>query len=177
MRGSVAQPGTASAHGSTVVRLADAAETARVGAAIAAVLEGGMIVTLSGDLGAGKTTLVRGVLRARGIEGAIKSPTYALVEHYRVSSLYFYHVDFYRFADPDEWETAGLTECFRDDAVCLIEWPERVANLLPPADIALSLALEGHRDGRTLAARAFTAHGKRCVDAIVRAFSGATASS
>ena len=136
-----------------------------------------MIVTLSGDLGAGKTTLVRGVLRARGIEGAIKSPTYALVEHYRASSLYFYHIDFYRFADPDEWETTGLTECFRDDAVCLIEWPERVAKLLPPADIALSLALEGHRDGRTLAARAFTAQGKRCVDAIVRAFSGATASS
>ena len=159
------------------MRLADAAATARAGAAIASVLEGGMIVTLSGDLGAGKTTLVRGVLRARGIEGAIKSPTYALVEHYRASSLYFYHIDFYRFADPEEWETTGLTECFRDDSVCLIEWPERVAKLLPPADIALSLMLEADRDGRALAARAFTARGKRCVDAIARAWSGATAPS
>ena len=134
-----------------------------------------MVVTLSGDLGAGKTTLVRGVLRALGIEGAIKSPTYALVEHYRASSLYFYHIDFYRFADPEEWETSGLTECFRDDAVCLIEWPERVAKLLPPADVALSLALQAERDGRTLSAHAFTPRGKRCVDAIARAFPLTTA--
>ena len=133
-----------------------------------------MIVTLSGDLGAGKTTLVRGVLRARGIEGAIKSPTYALVEHYRASSLYFYHIDFYRFADPEEWETTGLTECFTADTVCLIEWPERVAKLLPAADVALSLAVPADGDGRALAAQAFTARGKRCVDAIARAFPGAT---
>lgn len=127
-----------------------------------------MVVTLSGDLGAGKTTLVRGLLRARGIEGAIKSPTYALVEHYRASSIYFYHIDFYRFADPEEWETAGLTECFRDDAVCLIEWPERVAALLPSADVALTLALAPQDAGRTLHAHARTERGSRCVDALLR---------
>ena len=134
-----------------------------------------MVVTLSGDLGAGKTTLVRGVLRARGIDGAIKSPTYALVEDYRASSLYFYHIDFYRFADPNEWETSGLAECFRDDAACLIEWPERVLSRLPPADVELSLALASAGEGRVLTAHARTERGRRCVAAIARAFPTATA--
>lgn len=155
--------------------LADADATAGAGAALGDALEGGMVVTLSGDLGAGKTTLVRGLLRARGIEGAIKSPTYALVEHYRASSLYFYHIDFYRFADPDEWETSGLAECFRDDAACLIEWPERVLSRLPAADVALSLSLAPTGTGRVLTAHARTERGRRCVAAIARAFPIATA--
>ncbi|MGA7984117.1 MAG: tRNA (adenosine(37)-N6)-threonylcarbamoyltransferase complex ATPase subunit type 1 TsaE, partial [Burkholderiales bacterium] len=101
------------------LNLADAAATQRCGALIAPTLVGGMVVTLHGDLGAGKTTLVRGLLRARGVTGPVKSPSYGLVEHYPLSSLYFYHIDFYRFADPAEWETAGLAECFRRDSVCL----------------------------------------------------------
>ena len=80
-----------------------------------------MIVTLDGDLGTGKTTLVRGLLRARGIAGPIKSPTYTLVEHYPISSLYFYHFDFYRFTNPYEWESAGISDYFSDDAVCIVE--------------------------------------------------------
>jgi len=146
--------------------LPDDAATARAGAALAGTLDGGMVVTLSGDLGAGKTTLVRAALRARGIAGAIKSPTYALVEHYRASSIYFYHLDFYRVADPGEWETAGLAECFRDDAVCMIEWPERVASLLPMPDLALTLALPSHGEGRLLTAHANSEAGRRCVAAI-----------
>src|SRR5437773_1815453 len=79
------------------LHLPDAAATARAGAAFAPMLNGGMIVTLQGDLGSGKTTLVRAVLRARGQKGPIKSPSYGLVEHYPFSSIYFYHIDFYRF--------------------------------------------------------------------------------
>ena len=148
--------------------LPNAAATARAGAALAPMLVGGMIVPLHGDLGAGKTTLVRGVLRARGQQGPIKSPSFALVEHYPFSSIYFYHIDFYRFADPSEWETAGLAECFRADAVCLVEWPERVGRRLPRADLALSLAPRD--DGRLLTAHAYSATGERCLNAIAAAF-------
>ena len=146
------------------LHLADAAATEAAGAALAPALAGGMTVTLVGDLGAGKTTLARGMLRARGWPGAVKSPTYTLVEPYSLSSLYFYHFDFYRFADPEEWETAGLADCFRNDAVCLIEWPERVADLLPPPDLALALSEAG--SGRALTARANTGAGERCLTAL-----------
>ena len=105
------------------LHLADAAATTRVGAAIAPELTGGALVTLEGELASGKTTLVRGVLRARGVDGPIKSPSYALVEHYPLSSIYFYHFDFYRFADPEEWESAGLADCFNAHAVCLVDGP------------------------------------------------------
>ena len=147
--------------------LVDEAATLAVGAALAPALHGGMVLTLQGDLGTGKTTLVRGILRARGWTGAVKSPTYTLVEYYAFSSLYFYHFDFYRFADPTEWETAGFSECFRDDSVCLVEWPERVAGLLPVADLEVTLAHpSGNDGGRQLVLCAATAAGSRCLAAI-----------
>ena len=152
------------------LHLADAAATARAGAAFAPTLSGGMIVTLQGDLGSGKTTLVRGVLRARGQKGPIKSPSYGLVEHYPFSSIYFYHIDFYRFANPAEWETAGLAECFRPDAVCLIEWPEHAGAFLPRGDVALLLALTPSHEGRTLTAHAYSESGERCLRAIAMEF-------
>src|SRR5258706_4453955 len=124
--------------------LADTAATTAVGARMANTLAGGMIVTLSGDLGAGKTTLVRGCLRALGWAGPVKSPTYTLVEHYQFSSLYFYHFDFYRFADPSEWDTAGLPDYFLDDSICVVEWPERVGTLLPFPDPAFTPARSAH---------------------------------
>jgi tRNA threonylcarbamoyladenosine biosynthesis protein TsaE len=148
------------------LHLPDAPATARAGAAFAPMLNGGMIVTLQGDLGSGKTTLVRGVLRARGQKGPIKSPSYGLVEHYPFSSIYFYHIDFYRFADPAEWETAGVAECFRPDTVCLIEWPEHAGGFLPRADVALVLSLPPSHEGRTLSAKAYSESGARCLDAI-----------
>jgi tRNA threonylcarbamoyladenosine biosynthesis protein TsaE len=147
--------------------LADTAATERLGAGLARALGGGMVVTLHGDLGTGKTTVVRGALRALGWGGPVKSPTYTLVEHYSFSSLYFYHFDFYRFADPSEWETAGLAEHFRDDAVCLVEWPERVAGLLPVADLEIALAHpRSDGDGRDATLLANTLSGERCLDAI-----------
>ena len=146
--------------------LADAAATERVGASLARALSGGMVVTLAGDLGTGKTTLVRGLLRQLGWTGPVKSPTYTLVEYYPLSSLYLYHFDFYRFADPEEWETAGLAEYFRRDSACIVEWPERVANVLPLADVSIALAHAG--DGRDLQAASHSAAGDRCLDAMNR---------
>jgi len=156
---------------STLLHLDDAAATEGAGARLAPNLRPGMVVTLSGELGTGKTTLVRGCLRRLGWPGPVKSPTYALVEHYPFSSLYFYHFDFYRFADPSEWETAGLAECFRDDSVCVVEWPERIGSLLPPPDLALTLAhpVDARRSGRDLTLHARTEAGERCLRAIVAA--------
>jgi tRNA threonylcarbamoyladenosine biosynthesis protein TsaE len=148
--------------------LADTDATLAAGARLAPELRPGMVVTLTGDLGAGKTTLVRGCLRKLGWQRTVKSPTYTLVEHYPFSSLYFYHFDFYRFADPNEWDTAGLADYFRDDSICVIEWPERVGSLLPLPDLAVTLA--HHADpalpGRDLSLQAHTKAGERCLDAI-----------
>jgi len=136
-----------------------------------------MVVALSGDLGAGKTTLARGCLRALGWAGPVKSPTYALVEYYPFSSLYFYHFDFYRFTDSSEWETAGLAECFRDDAVCMIEWPERVAGLLPRPDLALTLThpADPSAPGRRLTLAAHSKAGERCLRAMTSRADGGMA--
>lgn len=146
--------------------LADSEATARCGRLLAPELEGGMVVTLAGPLGSGKTTLVRALLRARGVKGPIPSPTFAAVEHYIVSSLYFYHIDLYRFANPAEWETSGLAECFRSDAVCLVEWPQRAGDLLPAPDLALELDYADHTAGRRLRVAAFSDAGERCERAL-----------
>jgi tRNA threonylcarbamoyladenosine biosynthesis protein TsaE len=108
--------------------------TLELGARLAAMLRPGLVVYLSGELGAGKTTLVRGCLRALGYRGRVKSPTFALVEVYRLSRLYLHHFDFYRLTDADEWDDLGFGEYFRPDSICVIEWPERVQARLPPAE-------------------------------------------
>jgi tRNA threonylcarbamoyladenosine biosynthesis protein TsaE len=115
--------------------LADEAATLALGAALANTLEPGLTLYLHGDLGAGKTTFTRGILRALGHKGAVKSPTYALVELYVFSRYILYHFDFYRFEHPEEWMEAGLDEHFNGQSVCLVEWPEKAGDLLPPADI------------------------------------------
>ena len=156
--------------------LCDTEATEAAGARLAQALGGGTVVTLSGDLGAGKTTLVRGCLRAMGWKGSVKSPSYPLVEHYPFSSIYFYHFDFYRFADPNEWETAGLADCFRPDAACLVEWPERVAGRLPMPDLALTLTYpaDTSQPGRELALSAHTERGERCLAAMIALDAGTT---
>ena len=96
-------------------------------------------VTLHGDLGAGKTTLVRHWLRALGVSGRIKSPTYAVVEPHEVPGLVISHFDFYRFDDPREWEDAGFRDIFASTGLKLAEWPQKAAGLTPPADIAIHI--------------------------------------
>ena len=141
--------------------LPDANATMQAGARLAPRLAAGMVVTLSGELGAGKTTLVRGLLRGLGWTGAVKSPSYTLVEHYAVSRLYFYHFDFYRFDKASEWEDSGFAEHFRPDSICVIEWPERVRGMLPQVDLALTLAYAG--EGRDLTLQAGTRAGNECL--------------
>ncbi len=120
-----------------------------------------MIIYLSGELGSGKTTMVRALLRARGVSGRIKSPTFTLVEVYPISKLNFYHFDFYRFDKPDEWLSAGFREYFRPDAVCLIEWPEKAGDSLPSPDIRIRLRYAA--DARIAEILAPTAQGQRCL--------------
>ena len=144
--------------------LPDADATVAMGVALAAEIRPGMVIFLSGDLGAGKTTLTRGLLQALGVTGRIKSPTYSLVEVYAVSSLNLYHFDFYRFSESSEWSDAGFREHFDGGNVCLVEWPEKAAGQLPPPD--LWIHLESERDGRLATVAAHTDAGRRCLLAL-----------
>ncbi len=144
--------------------LPDEAATLRLGREMAPWLAPGMIVWLDGDLGAGKTTLVRAMLRGLGHDGPVKSPTYTLVEFYVISSLYLYHFDFYRFNHPEEFVDAGLGEYFRSDAVCLVEWPGKAAGHVPAADLRLAFRFtERPANGRLLTLHAGSAAGQRCL--------------
>lgn len=96
-------------------------------------------ITLHGDLGAGKTTLVRQLLRALGVQGRIKSPTYAVVEPHEAGELSIWHFDFYRFDDPREWEDAGFRDIFASTGLKLAEWPEKAAAVTPVADVAIHI--------------------------------------
>jgi tRNA threonylcarbamoyladenosine biosynthesis protein TsaE len=100
---------------------------------------GHAFIALHGDLGAGKTTLVRHLLKALGVQGRIKSPTYAVVEPYELPALNIWHFDFYRFADPLEWEDAGFRDLFASTGLKLAEWPEKAAAMLPVADVDLHI--------------------------------------
>jgi tRNA threonylcarbamoyladenosine biosynthesis protein TsaE len=129
------------------IKLPDPGATEKLGHALAAGARAGRVIHLRGDLGAGKTTLVRGLLRALGHAGRVKSPTYTLVEPYELSSLHFYHFDFYRLKDRSEWEQAGFRDYFGGQAMCAVEWPERAGDLLSPPDLDIALRFEG--EGRS----------------------------
>ena len=149
----------------SIARHLDAeADTLELGRALGRGLVAGLVVYLRGELGAGKTTLVRGILRGLGYGGNVKSPTYTLVELYEVSRLYLYHFDFYRIKDPREWRDAGLDEHFGGSHVCLVEWPERAGERLPAPDIDILLAHAS--EGRDIELRATSASGDRCLSSI-----------
>lgn len=123
--------------------LADEAATLGFAQHLLPYLEGGPLVFLEGQLGAGKTTLVRGILRALGHEGSVKSPTYTLLEPYEVAGRTIYHFDLYRIGDSEELDFIGMDELVDADALKLIEWAERGAERLPAPDVTIRLSLEG----------------------------------
>ena len=137
------------------------ADTLAIGARLAAQLKPGMVLWLEGDLGAGKTTLVRGLLRAAGEAGVVKSPTYTLVEVHAVSGLNFYHFDFYRFNQSEEYLEAGLDEYFTGGGICLVEWPDKAAPYLPSADLRIELSVVG--EARTITLSAGSERGRTCL--------------
>ena len=121
-----------------------------------------MVVFLRGELGAGKTTLARGVLRAKGYSGAVKSPTYTLVEPYELQGVTLYHFDLYRLGDPEELEYVGIRDYLRGDSIVLVEWPERSGGLLPRPDLIIDIAVAGR--ARNLTFEACTASGVECLE-------------
>ena len=146
-------------------------DTEAFGAALASVLHPGLKIWLQGNQGMGKTTLTRGVLRALGHEGKVKSPTYTLIEPYVVSRLDLYHFDFYRFNSPDEYLDAGLDEYFAGEGVCMVEWPDKALPYLPSPDV--EIRLEARENGRFVEISGNTEAGRTCVIGLVKALQGA----
>ena len=140
------------------IALADTEATESLGRRLAAVLPAAAMIHLRGPLGAGKTTLVRGVLRGLGYRGAVRSPTYTLIEPYDEGGRRLCHLDLYRLGDPEELEFIGLRDLLAEPAVLLVEWPERGAGVLPAPDLEIVLAVaEPGREARLQAATALGA--------------------
>ena len=147
------------------IRLTGEPQMLRFAAAASGCLTGGGLVFLEGTLGAGKTTFSRGFIQALGHEGAVKSPTYTLVEEYLLDSGRICHFDLYRLGDPEELEFMGIREYLTDGTLCLMEWPERGQGILPDADLTLSIDDEG--DSRVLHWQAGTEKGQAWADALL----------
>jgi tRNA threonylcarbamoyladenosine biosynthesis protein TsaE len=143
------------------IHLRDESATTDFAAKLAKTLTPGLVFFLRGDLGAGKTTLVRALLHALGYQGRVKSPTYTLLEQYEAGGLNLRHFDLYRFRDATEWEGAGFNDEFNGHNICLVEWPEQAANLLPPADIEIQFEILP--DGRNISLHALSDTGNKCL--------------
>lgn len=144
--------------------IASATDMEAFGARLARACSGPALITLQGELGAGKTTLVRGLLRGLGYQGTVKSPTYTLVEPYEFGARRVYHFDLYRLGAAEELDDIGLRDYLDAEALCLVEWPERGAARLPTADLQIVLH---HADAaRTVTLAAHSACGRRLLEAL-----------
>jgi len=128
--------------------LADEEAMTALGARIAQITQGHGLIFLEGNLGMGKTTLSRGIIRGLGHVGAVKSPTFTLVEPYEIGDIRAFHFDLYRLVDPEELEFLGIRDYFEDDALCLIEWPDKGAGFLPKPDLTITISPQD--SGRSL---------------------------
>nr|WP_267910638.1 MULTISPECIES: tRNA (adenosine(37)-N6)-threonylcarbamoyltransferase complex ATPase subunit type 1 TsaE [Pseudomonas] len=128
--------------------LADEQAMSDFGTRIARVTQGHGLIFLVGNLGMGKTTLSRGIIRGLGHVGAVKSPTFTLVEPYEIGDIRAFHFDLYRLVDPEELEFLGIRDYFDDDALCLIEWPDKGAGFLPKPDLTITISPQD--SGRSL---------------------------
>jgi len=154
-------PATAAVAASHTLLWNSEADTQAFAARLADALQavgGDALIALHGDLGAGKTTLVRHLLRALGVSGRVKSPTYAVVESYALPAFAAWHLDFYRFNDPQEFEDAGLRDIFVSSGLKLVEWPDKADGHLPAADWQLHLSSAGDTR-RTVQLRGHSARG------------------
>ena len=143
------------------MNLADESATIALAQRLSAKLKPGMVIYLHGDLGAGKTTLVRGMLNALGYAGRVKSPTYTLVEPYHINGLDLRHFDLYRLRDEVEWEMAGFRDEFDGHNMFLIEWPEMAIQSIPKADIEITFEILPK--GRNVGIKANTPSGQECL--------------
>jgi tRNA threonylcarbamoyladenosine biosynthesis protein TsaE len=150
--------------------IADELAMRRFGARLIGACERGGVITLSGDLGTGKTTLVRGALQARGVESGVRSPTYTLVEYYPFADFAVAHFDLYRLGDPEELEYLGYRDYLNPQTLCLIEWPERATGYLQAVDLALELDYDP--GGRRLRIAAASDWGNQLLDRLQRPNSG-----
>ena len=146
------------------VALKDVAATEKLGSLLAEHLQDGLLVFLQGELGAGKTSLVRGMLRRLDFTGAVKSPTYTLLEEYFLGDREIIHFDLYRLTDPEELDLIGVRDYFSSSACCFIEWPERGEGYLPREDVQILITHEG--DGRTARIIACSSRGTEVLQAI-----------
>ena len=145
--------------------LKDESETLCLADKMANFLHPGMNLYLKGELGAGKTTFVRGLLRGLSYQDKVKSPTYTLVEPYNIDKFTIYHFDLYRFKDETEWDDAGFREYFNNTSICLVEWPEKAGHILPKPDISIELSHTPY--GRHLHLISYTSIGTECLKAII----------
>jgi tRNA threonylcarbamoyladenosine biosynthesis protein TsaE len=144
--------------------VATAAEMEALGAKLASHLGNARIIYVHGPLGAGKTTFVRGMLRAFGHEGTVKSPTFTLVEPYDLKDISFYHFDLYRLNDPEELEFLGVRDYLHGEGVCVVEWAERAQGVLPTPDLDIMISPNG--TGRMVRITTPTSHGNALLETL-----------
>ena len=143
------------------ILLSNEKNTLDLGENISAHLAEGLLIFLKGDLGAGKTTLARGLIKGLGYVGSVKSPTYSLIEQYEFNAFTLNHFDLYRFTNPNEWFSSGFQEYKNSYDITLIEWPEKSAELLPKPDLEIEILYEN--ESRIVIINPFTKKGNKCL--------------